>query len=138
VRVSVSRRCTAPPEQVWPWVSDPHLHVRTLPSSVSDVEVQENGDIACVLSAMGTREAMVVRVVERDPPRRLVERRVDGGREVETVFELRPDGDGTEVALSSEIGVPRLLGGAIRGPVERGLTEQLALLDRLSATEQAG
>jgi hypothetical protein len=28
------------------------------------------------------------------------------------------------------------LGGAIRGPVERGLTEQLALLDTLSAAEQ--
>ena len=35
-----------PAEQVWPWVSDPYLHVRTLPASVSDVTVRENGDIA--------------------------------------------------------------------------------------------
>ena len=96
----------APPEQVWPWIADPHMHVRTLPDSVSKIEVSDDGDVACVVTAMGVSEPMIVRVVEAVEPTRLVERRVDGGREATTIFEVEPDGDGSMVTLTSEIEVP--------------------------------
>ncbi len=133
LRVSVNRRCAAPPEKVWPWIADPHMHVRTLPDSVSKIEVSDDGDVACVVTAMGVSEPMIVRVVEAVEPTRLVERRVDGGREATTIFEVEPDGDGSAVTLTSEIEVPRLIGGMVKGHVEKGLREQLENLDRLSA-----
>jgi carbon monoxide dehydrogenase subunit G len=133
LRVSVTRRCPAPPETVWPWIADPHMHVRTLPDSVSKIEVSDDGDVACVVTAMGVSEPMIVRVVEAVEPTRLVERRVDGGREATTIFEVEPDGDGSMVTLTSEIEVPRLIGGMVKGHVEKGLRQQLENLDRLSA-----
>ena len=133
LRVSVTRRCPAPPEQVWLWITDPHMHVRTLPDSVSKIEVSDDGDVACVVTAMGVSEPMIVRVVEAVEPTRLVERRVDGGREATTIFEVEPDGDGSMVTLTSEIEVPRLIGGMVKGHVEKGLRQQLENLDRLSA-----
>jgi carbon monoxide dehydrogenase subunit G len=133
LRVSVNRRCAAPPEAVWPWIADPHKHVKTLPDSVSKIEVSGEGDVACVVTAMGVSEPMIVRVVEADEPRRLVERRIDGGRNATTIFEVEPDGEGSTVTLTSEIEVPRLIGGMVKGHVERGLREQLENLDRLSA-----
>jgi carbon monoxide dehydrogenase subunit G len=138
LRVSVNRRCAAPPEKVWPWIADPHKHVQTLPDSVSKIEVSGEGDVACVVTAMGVSEPMIVRVVEADEPRRLVERRIDGGREATTIFEVEPDGAGSTVTLTSEIEVPRLIGGMVKGHVERGLREQLENLDRLSAGSDPG
>jgi len=109
------------------------MHVRTLPDSVSKIEVSDDGDVACVVTAMGVSEPMIVRVVEAVEPTRLVERRVDGGREATTIFEVEPDGDGSMVTLTSEIEVPRLIGGMVKGHVEKGLRQQLENLDRLSA-----
>ena len=134
LRVSVNRRCAAPPEQVWPWIAEPHRHVQTLPDSVSKIEVSDDGDVACVVTAMGVSEPMIVRVVESDEPRRLVEKRVDGAREATTIFEVTADGEGSTVTLTSEIELPRLIAAVAKGHVERGLKEQLANLDRLSAT----
>ena len=138
LRVSVNRRCAAPPEQVWPWIAEPHRHVQTLPDSVSKIEVSDDGDVACVVTAMGVSEPMIVRVVEAVEPTRLVERRVDGGREATTIFEVEPDGDGSAVTLTSEIEVPRLIGGMVKGHVEKGLRQQLENLDRLSAGVDGG
>jgi carbon monoxide dehydrogenase subunit G len=138
LRVSVNRRCAAPPERVWPWIAEPHRHVQTLPESVSKIEVSDDGDVACVVTAMGVSEPMIVRVVEAVEPSRLVERRVDGGRDATTIFEVAPDGDGSTVTLTSEIEVPRLIGGMVKGHVEKGLREQLENLDRLSAAENGG
>jgi carbon monoxide dehydrogenase subunit G len=134
MRVSATRRCTASPEQLWPWIAEPEKHVQTLPDSVTRVEVRKNGDIACVVHAMGASEPMVVRVVETHPPRRLVEERVDGRRQATTVFDVAADGAGSLVTLTSEVDLPRLLAAVAKGPVQRGLTDQLANLDRLSAT----
>ena len=75
----MSSTCPAPPEVVWEWIADPHRHIRMLPDEIHDGRVLENGDIACELVAMGEREPMVVRVVESDPPRRLVERSASTG-----------------------------------------------------------
>jgi carbon monoxide dehydrogenase subunit G len=123
----------APPGAVWPWLVEPERHVQTLPGSISDTRILDNGDIACVVSAMGANERMVVRVVETDPPHRLVEERVDGARKGTTVFDVKPDGDGSVVTLTSDIDLPMLLSAVAKGPVERGLTQQLENLDRLSS-----
>ena len=56
MKVSVSRTMTASPEAVWEVIADPNNHVRTLPSSVSEVEVHDSGEISCVVSAMGQSE----------------------------------------------------------------------------------
>ncbi len=133
MRVRASRRCAASPETVWPWIADPNRHVRTLPPSVTDVRVLDNGDIECVARAMGLRERMRVRVTETNPPHRLVEKRVDGHRHATTVFEIEPAGDGSLVTVTSEIALPRLLGRLAGGPIRSGLEEELANLDRLSA-----
>ena len=136
MRVVVSRRCAAPPAAVWPWIADPDRHIQTLPPTVSQVEVRENGDIACVITAMGVSEPMVVRVVEQQEPTRLVEERVDGKRAGTTIFDVAADGDGSMVTLTSDVDVPFLVAGIAKKPVEQSLAQQLENLDRLSAGEQ--
>ncbi len=135
MRVRALRRCAASPETVWPWIADPHLHVRTLPSSVTNTRVLDNGDIECVARAMGLSERMLVRVTETDPPFRLVEQRIDGHRRATTVFEVEPAGDGSLVTVTSEIDLPRLLARLAGGPIRTGLEQELANLDRLSAAD---
>jgi carbon monoxide dehydrogenase subunit G len=137
MRVVVTRRCAAPPEAIWPWLSDPDKHVQMLPNTVQDAKVLENGDISCVISAMGVSEQMVVRVVERQEPARLVEERVDGKRGGKSVFDVTPDGDGSTVTLTSDVELPMLLAGIAKKPVEQSLTQQLENLDRLSAGGQS-
>jgi carbon monoxide dehydrogenase subunit G len=134
VKVTVTGTCPAPPEVVWEWIADPHRHVRMLPDEVRDGKVLENGDIACEVAAMGRAEQMVVRVVEAEPPRRLVERRVDGNREGMSVFELEREGEhATRVTLTSEVELPRLVAAVASGPVRSALTSQLRNLATLVA-----
>ena len=131
MKVTVTGTCPAPPEVVWEWIADPHRHLRMLPDVVREGRVLENGDIACQLVAMGRCEQMVVRVVESDPPRRLVERRVDGNREGTSVFELEREGD--RATRTSDVEVPRLLAAVAAGPVRTALTTQLRNLAALVA-----
>jgi carbon monoxide dehydrogenase subunit G len=134
VKVTVSSTCPAPPEVVWEWIADPHRHIRMLPDEVRDSRVLENGDMACELVTMGMREQMVVRMVSSDPPRRLVEERVDGKRKGTSVFELEPEGaNATRVTLTSEVDVPRLLAAMAAGPVRSALDAQLRNLAALVA-----
>jgi carbon monoxide dehydrogenase subunit G len=136
MRVTVTDTCPAPPEVVWEWIADPHRHVRMLPDEVRGGRVLENGDIACEVAAMGRAEEMVVRIVETDPPRRLVERRVDGNREGMSVFELEPEGgDATRVTLTSEVELPRLVAAVASGPVRTALAAQLRNLAALVAAD---
>lgn len=131
MKVIVSRRMPdAEPQDVWDVIADPHSHIRTLPASVSQAEVQENGDIACVVSAMGKSERMLVRRTELEPPRRLVEQRVDGTREGSTEFVVEPDGTGSRVTVTAVVALPRLLAGLAKGPIEQGLSRQLELLEQ--------
>jgi carbon monoxide dehydrogenase subunit G len=135
VKVSVSSTCPASPEVVWEWIADPEKHIRMLPDEIRDGHVLDNGDIACELVAMGVRERMIVRVVEADPPRRLVEQRVDGNREGMSVFELEAEGDlATRVTLTSEVDLPRFLGAMATGPIRAALEHQLQNLAALVAT----
>ena len=130
----MSSTCPAPPEVVWEWIVDPHKHIRMLPDEIQDRYVLENGDIACELVAMGKREFMVVRTVEAEPPRRLVNERVDGHREGTSVFELEPEGDhATRVTLSSEVALPRLLAAVASAPIRSALEDQLRNLAALVA-----
>ena len=130
MKVSATRRIPAAPQQVWDVIADPHRHVKTLPPSVSQIEVRENGEIACVVSAMGKQERMVVRRTSLDPPRRLVEQRVDGKRKGTTEFVIEPDGDGSRVTLTADVQLPMLVGAVARGPIEHGLEQQLEGLER--------
>jgi carbon monoxide dehydrogenase subunit G len=130
MKVSATRRIPAAPQQVWDVIADPHRHVKTLPPSVSQIEVRENGEIACVVSAMGKQERMVVRRTSLDPPRRLVEQRVDGKRKGTTEFVIEPDGGGSRVTLTADVQLPMLVGAVARGPIEHGLKQQLEGLER--------
>ncbi len=133
LEVSASRTMPAPPEAVWAVLADPHRHVRTLPSSVSQVEVSDSGEIGCVVSAMGKSERMLVRRTLLEPPRRLVEERVDGTRAGSTEFVIAPQGGGSHVTVTAQIDLPRLLAGIARGHVKHGLEQQLANLEREAA-----
>jgi carbon monoxide dehydrogenase subunit G len=133
ITASASRTMPASPEQVWSIISDPNTHVTTLPDSVSQVEVSDHGEISCVLSAMGKTERMRVRRTVLEPPRLLVEERVDGTRKGRTEFLIAPQGDGSHVTLTAQVELPRLLAGVVRGYIESGLRDQLANLDRISA-----
>ncbi|HEY2790668.1 MAG TPA: SRPBCC family protein [Gaiellales bacterium] len=134
MKVTVSSTCPAPPDVVWEWIVDPHRHIRMLPAEIQDRYVLENGDIACQLVAMGRREFMVVHTVEVEPPRRLVNERVDGHRNARSVFELEPEGDhATRVTLSSEVDLPRLLAAMASAPIRSALEHQLRNLAALVA-----
>ena len=131
MKASVSRRMpSAAPQDVWDVISDPHRHVRTLPTSVSQVKVLGSGEISCTVSAMGKSERMLVRRTELEPPWRLVEQRVDGIREGTTEFVVEPDGSGSRVTLTAVVALPRLLAGLAKGHIEQGLSRQLELLER--------
>ena len=130
MKASVSRSIPAPPEAVWAVISDPERHIRTLPPSVSDAQVLESGEITCVVSAMGRSERMRVRRTVLEPPRRLVEERVDGTRAGRTEFLIEPEGSGSRVTLNADIELPRLLSAVAKGPVEQGLAQQLQGLER--------
>lgn len=131
MKASVSRRMpSAAPQDVWDVISDPHRHVRTLPTSVSQVEVLRSGEISCTVSAMGKSERMLVRRTELEPPRRLVEQRVDGIRDGTTEFVVEPDGSGSRVTLTAVVALPRLVAGLARGHIEQGLSRQLELLEQ--------
>ena len=131
MKASVSRRMpSAAPQDVWDVISDPHRHVRTLPTSVSQVKVLGSGEISCTVSAMGKSERMLVRRTELEPPRRLVEQRVDGIREGTTEFVVEPDGSGSRVTLTAVVALPRLVAGLARGHIEQGLSRQLELLEQ--------
>jgi carbon monoxide dehydrogenase subunit G len=130
VKASACRSIPAPPEAVWAVISDPERHIRTLPPSVSGARVLESGEITCVVSAMGRSEPMRVRRTVLEPPRRLVEERVDGKRAGRTEFLIQPEGSGSRVTVNADIELPRLLSAVAKGPVEQGLAQQLQGLER--------
>jgi carbon monoxide dehydrogenase subunit G len=136
VKVTVSTTCPAPPDVVWEWIADPHKHIRMLPDEIRDARVLENGDMACELVTVGIREPMVVRIVEQDAPRRLVEERVDGRRKGTSVFEIEPEGEhASRVTLTAEVELPLLASAVASGPVRSALGDQLRNLATLVATE---
>jgi uncharacterized protein YndB with AHSA1/START domain len=134
VKVTVATTCPAPPEVVWPWIADPHLHIRMLPDEIRNARVLENGDMACEVVTVGVREPMTVRIVEAEPPRRLVEERVDGGRRATSVFEIEPEGEhASRVTLTSDVELPRMLSALAGGPMRSALSDQLRNLAALVA-----
>ena len=135
MKVTVSTTCPAPPEVVWEWIADPHKHIRMLPDEIRNAQVLENGDMACELVSVGVREPMTVRIVEQDPPRRLVEERVDGKRKGTAVFEIEPEGEhASRVTLTAEVELPLLASAVASGPMKSALGDQLRNLATLVAT----
>jgi carbon monoxide dehydrogenase subunit G len=79
---------------------------------------------------------MTVRIVEQDPPRRLVEERVDGKRKGTTVFEIEPEGDhASRVTLTADVQLSMLAAAVASGPIKSALGDQLRNLATLVATE---
>ena len=137
VKVTVSTTCAAPPEVVWEWIADPHKHIRMLPDEIRNAVVLENGDITCELVSVGVHEPMTVRTVETDPPRRLVEERVDGRRKGTSVFEIEPEGEhASKVTLTAEVELSRLASVVASAPIKSALGDQLRNLATLVATER--
>jgi carbon monoxide dehydrogenase subunit G len=130
VKIDARARCGAPPARVWEALADPARHLATLPSSIVDRSVREDGCLCGTLSAAGLRERLVVRLVEEHAGERLVAERIDGGRGMRTVFEISPDGDGTAIDATADVDVPFLAQAFARDPLRRGLEEQLAALCR--------
>ena len=125
MKVTVSTTCAASPEVVWEWIADPHKHIRMLP-----------GDIACELVSVGVREPMTFRTIAADPPRRLVEARVDGKRKGTSIFEIEPEGEhASRVTLTAEVELPMLASAIASGPMKSALGDQLRNLATLVATE---
>ena len=136
MKVTVSTTCPARPEVVWEWIADPHKHIRMLPDEIRNARVLENGDMACELVSVGVHEPMTVRIVEQDPPRRLVEERVDGKRKGTTVFEIEPEGDhASRVTLTADVQLSMLAAAVASGPIKSALGDQLRNLATLVATE---
>ena len=136
MKVTVTGTCPAPPEVVWEWIADPHKHIRMLPDEIRNARVLENGDMACELVSVGVHEPMTVRIVEQDPPRRLVEERVDGKRKGTTVFEIEPEGDhASRVTLTADVQLSMLAAAVASGPIKSALGDQLRNLATLVATE---
>jgi carbon monoxide dehydrogenase subunit G len=134
VKVTVSTTCPASPDVVWEWIADPHKHIRMLPDEIRNARVLENGDMACELVTIGVHEPMTVRIVEQDPPRRLVEERVDGKRKGTSVFEIEPEGEhASRVTLTAEVELPFLASAVASGPMKSALADQLRNLAALVA-----
>jgi carbon monoxide dehydrogenase subunit G len=137
VKVTVATTCPAPPDVVWEWIADPHKHIRMLPDEIRNAEVLENGDMACELVTVGVREPMTVRIVATDPPRRLVEERVDGKRKGSSIFEIEPEGEhASRVTLTAEVELPVLASAVATGPMKSALNDQLRNLATLVATQR--
>jgi carbon monoxide dehydrogenase subunit G len=91
--------------------------------------------MACELVTIGVHEPMTVRIVEMDPPRRLVEERVDGRRRGTSVFEIEPEGEhASRVTLTAEVELSMFAAAVASGPIRSSLGDQLRNLATLVAT----
>src|SRR4029079_5570280 len=104
-----------------------------------NARVLENGDMACELVSVGVHEPMTVRIVEQDPPRRLVEERGRGKRQGTTGLEIQPEGDhASRVTLTADVQLSMLAAAVASGPIKSALGDQLRNLATLVATEAWG
>ena len=113
----------------------PAQALRMLPDEIRNAEVLENGDIACELGTVGVHEPMTVRIVEQDPPRRLVEARVDGSVRARDLRDRARGRPWSRVTLTAEVELPMLASAIASGPVKSALGDQLRNLATLVATE---
>jgi uncharacterized protein len=117
VRIGGTRRFEAPPERVFFALTDPHELSELIPGLERlDVESEDEW-IALVKPPFGRglNLKLDLHVTERRPSehaRLIAWGKSFGARiSIETEFELRPDGDGTDMSWSAEVGVAGLLGG---------------------------
>jgi len=124
----------ASPETVWGFLLDPNRLAPCIPGC-EGLEIVDARRYTMRLTVkvgfLSTSQAIVMEIVEEDPPRRLVskghgEDKLIGSQvDVRTTLELSPDGEGTRVAYTSEV---RVLGrlGSIGDAVMKSKAGQLA------------
>lgn len=140
-RITRRRTVSAAPSEVWELISDPYSLPRWWPrtSRVESVDRKSGGRRSQWTKVLTTAEGRGVRADYRcvsaaEPERYVWEQQLDGTpferhlRESRVEIALRPDGQGTEVALTSAQklrGMSRLGGPMMRGGQGKILNEAL-------------
>ncbi|MBI2856281.1 MAG: SRPBCC family protein [Chloroflexi bacterium] len=131
VTIKESVLVASTPERVWSAVVDfearPQWSSRVKEAHVLDgAPLREGSRILLVVG----RDRFTATVVEIRPQERLALLVKGPGFRVNHVYELRPSGDGTDVALAGEYGgiIGRLAARFMGGSVRRDLVEELAAI----------
>ncbi len=131
---TVSIRIAAPPEQVFARISDLSAHESFTDHFLIDWRDTTPDHVNVRAKLPGPEDRAEIDVIERDPPRRLVERLVaaKGKRRATSVWTLEPDGDGTLVTFTTEQesapAIEKLLAPLLRGWIRRGNERSLQRL----------
>jgi carbon monoxide dehydrogenase subunit G len=138
VRIGGTRHLEAPPERVFRALTDPHELSELIPG-LQRLEVESEDEWIAVVKppfGRGLNLKLDLHVTDRRPAehaRLIAWGKSFGARiSIETEFELRPDGDGTDITWSAEVGIAGLLsglGGKALEPAARHQAERT--LDRL-------
>lgn len=99
-----SIRIAVPPEQVYERIEDLSRHEAFTDHFLVDWRDAGRDQVNVRAKLPGPEDRADVDVVEREPPRRLVERLVaaNGKRRARSTWTLEPDGDGTLVTFTTE------------------------------------
>ena len=131
---TVSIRIAAPPEQVFARISDLSAHEAFTDHFLIDWRDTGPDHVNVRAKLPGPEDRAEIDVIERDPPRRLVERLVaaKGKRRATSVWTLEPDGDGTLVTFTTEQesapAIEKPLAPLLRGWIRRGNERSLQRL----------
>lgn len=128
VQLSVSATVPVPVDRAWTLVSDLSLFGDWLAlhdgwRSELPRELSAGVEITSVVKAKGIRNRISWTITDYDPPGRIVlSGEGVGGTAVSLAFSLKPDGDGTAVALDVDFKHPMLKGpmGAVAGRTIKG------------------
>lgn len=138
MRIGGARHLEAPSGRVFRALTDPHELSKLIPGLQRLEVVSENEWIAAVKPPFGRglNLKLDLRVTDRRPPehaRLIAWGKSFGARiSIETEFELRQDGDGTDMTWSAEVGLAGLLGGLGGKALEPAARHQAErTLDRL-------
>ena len=115
MRIEASIEIAAPPDQVWPTATDPHLAMRwndniASVSSISPGPVAEGTRWQQVVRVMGTEQVMDAEVVECVPPLRGVVRMTGFGQPIVTTT-VEPTDGGSLLSQVMEFTIPNGLSG---------------------------
>jgi uncharacterized protein YndB with AHSA1/START domain len=136
--IRVERRSSAPPERVWPLLADAGTWARWAPFDESGVE--EGSGVGELRRFRTGRRVTRERVVELDPPRRLVYELVSGIpiRDYRAEVTLTPDAGGTRIEWHSTF-EPQLpgTGWLARRGLERFVERAAEGLARAAASSDA-
>jgi len=138
-----SVRIAAPPEQVYGRIEDLSAHEAFNDHFLIDWRDAGRDHVNVRAKLPGPEDRADIDVIERDPPRRLVEQLVaaKGKRRARSVWTLEPDGDGTLVTFTTEQqatpAIERALAPLTRRWIQRGNERALERL-RAQSEDAAG